>query len=421
MEIKRDKYLQKLINYMHMDMVKIITGIRRSGKSYLLGNIFVKYLKSINTKDDHIIYMQLDIFENVKYQNGHDLYYYIKSLIKDDDYYYILLDEVQYVSDFWMVLNSLRMIKNVDVYCTGSNSKFLSKDIATEFRGRSLEVHLMPLSFKEYISISKNDEREAYREYSTYGGLPFVLSLKSEIDKKDYLKKIFIETYIRDIKERANVRNEDDLEEIIDILSSSIGSFTNPNRLSEAFKSVKKEKGNEINKVIIKKYIDALEDSFIITSINKYDVKGKKYINTPKKYYFEDVGLRNARINFRQEENGHIMENIIFNELKYRGYDVDVGIVEINDKNKNGKYIRKQLETDFIATMGHKKYYIQSAYEMGTEEKRKQEFRSLRNINDSFKKFVIRYDNNTTYINDYGIINLGLFDFLLKEDCFSFD
>lgn len=421
MEIKRDIYLQKLINYMHTDMVKIITGIRRSGKSYLLGNIFVKYLKSINIKDDHIIYMQLDVFENAKYQNGQDLYYYIKSLIKEDGYYYVLLDEVQYVSDFWKVLNSLRTIKNVDVYCTGSNSKFLSKDIATEFRGRSFEIHLMPLSFKEYMSISKNDVMEAYREYSTYGGLPFVLSLKNETDKRDYLKKIFIETYIRDIKERANVRNEEDLEEIIDILSSSIGSFTNPNRLAEAFKSIKREKENEINKVIIKKYIDTLEDSFVITSINKYDVKGKKYINTPKKYYFEDVGLRNARINFRQEENGHIMENIIFNELKCRGYDVDVGIVEINDKNKNGNYVRKQLETDFIATMGHKKYYIQSAYEMETEEKREQEFRALRNIDDSFKKFVIRYDNNQTYINDYGIINLGLFDFLLNEDCFSFD
>ena len=421
MKIKRDRYLNKMIEHMHTDMVKIITGLRRVGKSYFLSNIFVEYLNSINVKDDHIIYLQLDVLENKKYRDEEYLYNMLKLMIKDEDYYYILLDEVQYVENFWEVLNSLRQIKNVDLYCTGSNSKFLSKDILTEFRGRSVEIHLMPISFKEYIDSFDMENKEAYDKYSLYGGLPYVINLKEDATKKEYLKNLYDEIYLKDIKERKKIKNDDDMQDILNVLSSSVGSFTNPQRLANTFKSLKKESENEINKVLIKNYIDALEDSFIIKSTNRYDIKGRKYINTPKKYYFEDIGLRNARINFRQEEDGHIMENIIYNELIYRGYNVDVGIVEVNDKNKNGGYVRKQLETDFIAMMGHKKYYIQSAYEMGTEEKREQEYRALKNIDDSFKKFVIRYDNNQTYINDYGIINLGLFDFLTNEDCFSFD
>lgn len=421
MQINRDAYLKRMIAHMHTDMVKIITGLRRVGKSYLLSNIFVEYLHSIGVKDDHIINLQLDLLENKKYHDEIYIYTSLKSMIKDDKYYYILLDEVQYVENFWEVLNSLRQIKNVDLYCTGSNSKFLSKDIATEFRGRSVEIHLMPLSFKEYFDTVDADIKDAYYDYSMYGGLPYVVNLKDDISKKEYLKNLFNEIYLKDIKEREKIKNDDDMNDILNVLSSSIGSFTNPQRLANTFHTLKKEKEGEINKVIIKKYIDALEDSFVIKSANRYDVKGKKYINTPKKYYFEDIGLRNARINFRQDEEGHLMENIIFNELITRGFSVDIGVVEVNEKQNNTKYLRKQLEVDFVVNLGHKKYYIQSAYEMGTSEKREQEYRSLREINDSFKKFVIRHDNNRTYINDYGIINLGFFDFLLNEDCFSFD
>lgn len=421
MQINRDAYLKRMIAHMHTDMVKIITGLRRVGKSYLLSNIFVEYLHSIGVKDDHIINLQLDLLENKKYHDEIYIYTSLKSMIKDDKYYYILLDEVQYVENFWEVLNSLRQIKNVDLYCTGSNSKFLSKDIATEFRGRSVEIHLMPLSFKEYFGTVDADIKDAYNDYSMYGGLPYVVNLKDDMSKKEYLKNLFNEIYLKDIKEREKIKNDDDMNDILNVLSSSIGSFTNPQRLANTFHTLKKEKEGEINKVIIKKYIDALEDSFVIKSANRYDVKGKKYINTPKKYYFEDIGLRNARINFRQDEEGHLMENIIFNELITRGFSVDIGVVEVNEKQNNTKYLRKQLEVDFVVNLGHKKYYIQSAYEMGTSEKREQEYRSLREINDSFKKFVIRHDNNRTYINDYGIINLGFFDFLLNEDCFSFD
>ena len=421
MNINRENYLKKLIVHMHTDMVKIITGLRRVGKSYFLSKIFVEYLHSIGVKDDHIINLQLDLLENKKYRDEEYIYNMLKSMIKDDKYYYILLDEVQYIENFWEVLNSLRQIKNVDLYCTGSNSKFLSKDIVTEFRGRSIEIHLMPVSFKEYVNAFDLDIKEAYNNYSLYGGLPYVVNLKDDMSKKEYLKSLFDEIYLKDIKEREKIKNDDDMQDILNVLSSSIGSFTNPQRLANTFQTVKKENKGDINKVLIKKYIDALEDSFIIKSTNRYDVKGKKYINTPKKYYFEDIGLRNARINFRQDEEGHIMENIIYNELIARGFSVDIGVVEVNEKQTNNKYSRKQLEVDFVVNLGHKKYYIQSAYEMSTDEKREQEFRSLRNINDSFKKFVIRYDNNRTYTNDYGIINLGFFDFLLNEDCFSFD
>ena len=418
MHITRDKYLEKIKAKMNNGLVKTITGIRRCGKSYLLHDIFIPYLKSINVDDAHVIYISLDELKNIELRETMNLYNYIIKSVVDEKNYYVIIDEVQLVDNFWEVLNSLLHYKNVDVYATGSNSKFLSKDIMTNFRGRSDEVRIHPLTFKEYIDTSSKEVAEAYGEYEIYGGMPGMVLLKDEKDKREYLTRLFKETYYKDIIERYKIKNLEIMDELLNVISSSVGSYTNANRLINTFNSKKKTK-TSIN--TINNYLEELIESFIISSADKYDIRGKNYINTPKKYYVEDIGLRNARLNFRQIERGYAMENIIYNELIARGYNVDVGIVEINEKNKDNKYVRKQLEVDFIVNLGRQKYYIQSAYDMSDENKRESEYRSLRQVNDSFKKFVIRHDNNRTYINDYGIINLGFFDFLLNEDCFNFD
>ncbi|MBR1455394.1 MAG: ATP-binding protein [Lachnospiraceae bacterium] len=418
MHITRDKYLEKIKAKMNNGLVKTITGIRRCGKSYLLHDIFIPYLKSINVDDAHVIYISLDELKNIELRETMNLYNYIIKSVVDEKNYYVIIDEVQLVDNFWEVLNSLLHYKNVDVYATGSNSKFLSKDIMTNFRGRSDEVRIHPLTFKEYIDTSSKEVAEAYGEYEIYGGMPGMVLLKDEKDKREYLTRLFKETYYKDIIERYKIKNLEIMDELLNVISSSVGSYTNANRLINTFNSKKKTK-TSIN--TINNYLEELIESFIISSADKYDIRGKNYINTPKKYYFEDIGLRNARLNFRQIERGYAMENIIYNELIARGYNVDVGMVEINEKNKDNKYVRKQLEVDFIVNLGRQKYYIQSAYDMSDENKRESEYRSLRQVNDSFKKFVIRHDNNRTYINDYGIINLGFFDFLLNEDCFNFD
>ena len=418
MHIARTRYLEAIKAKMNNGLVKTVTGIRRCGKSYLLHDVFIPYLKSINVDDKHIIYIPLDDLKNIELRQTMNLYNYIIKSVIDERNYYVIIDEVQLVDNFWEVLNSLLHYKNVDVYATGSNSKFLSKDIMTNFRGRSDEVRIHPLTFKEYIEISNKEVAEAYNEYEVYGGMPGMVLLKNEKEKREYLVRLFKEAYYKDIIERYKIKNIEIMDELLNVISSSVGSYTNANRLIDTFNTKKKTK-TSIN--TINNYLEELIESFIISSVDKYDIRGKNYINTPKKYYFEDIGLRNARLNFRQIERGYAMENIIYNELIARGYNVDVGIVEINEKNKNNKYVRKQLEVDFIVNLGHKKYYVQSAYDMSDETKRESEYRSLRHVNDSFKKFVIRHDNNRTYINDYGIINLGFFDFLLNEDCFSFD
>ena len=414
MEIKRDRYLQELIDRKHNGLIKIVSGIRRCGKSYLLFNIFKNHLKSQGIDEQHIISLQLDDIKNEEYLKGKKLYDYVCSLIVDDKMHYVILDEVQMVENFEMVLNSFLHIHNLDVYVTGSNAKFLSKDIVTEFRGRGDEIRIAPLTFAEFMSVyTGGDKYEAWNEYYTYGGLPAILERKTPKQKADYLINIFKETYINDIVERNKIENDLELEELLNILSSSIGSLTNPKKLYDTFKSVK---NSEITQPTIKSYLEYLEDAFIVNKSLRYDVKGRKYINTPYKYYFTDIGLRNARLNFRQQEENHIMENIIYNELLVRGYNVDVGVVEINEKNDKNGYDRKTLEVDFIANMGNKKYYIQSAYRMIDDEKIQQEKKSLLNINDSFKKIVIVKDRTMMNIDEQGIVTMDIFDFLLNPN-----
>lgn len=417
MEIKRSKYLDKMILRKHNNLIKIITGIRRCGKSYLLFKLFYDHLIDTGVNDTHIIKIALDAWENRELRNPDNLYNHIKKKIADNDIFYILLDEVQLVVHFEDVLNGLLHVKNCDIYVTGSNAKFLSKDIITEFRGRGDQIHIYPLSFSEFLSVYKGDKNEAWKEYIVYGGLPNITLINSDEHKKDYLTNLLKETYLTDIIERHNVRNDAELGELVNILASSIGSLTNPSKLVSTFKSVKKI---DISAHTIKSYFDYLEDSFLIESAMRYDVKGKKYINTPYKFYFTDIGLRNARLNFRQLEENHIMENILYNELKIRGYSVDIGVVVLNSRDSNGNSIRKQLEIDFICNRGDKKYYIQSAYRIDTEEKENQELQSLRNINDSFKKIIVIKDRNIISKDDNGFLRIGLFDFLLNEDSLDY-
>ena len=411
-EIKRDFYLNKLIKKDGNGLIKIITGIRRCGKSYLLGKIFYDYLLK-NNKKDHIIYIALDIKENEKLRDGNEFIKYIYSLIKDEDKYYILIDEIQLMSDFVSVLNSFLHKKNIEVYVTGSNAKLLSKDIVTEFRGRGDVIHIYPLSFKEYMSIYDGDKYEGYDNYSIYGGLPLTLSFDSENEKSKYLKDLFEETYLNDIIERNKVQNKDELDELLNVLSSSMGSLTNPYKLSNTFNS---EKNLKISDKTISKYIDYFIDAFIINKAERYNIRGKKYINTPYKYYFEDVGLRNARLNFRQLDDGHTMENIIFTELLRREYNVDIGVVELNEKDINGNNIKPQYEVDFVCNQGSKKIYIQSAYEIKNDLKEQQERKSLLNINDSFKKIIIINGYSKPRIDENGIITMGVLYFLLDEN-----
>lgn len=413
MEIRRDIYLNKLISKKHNGLIKVVTGMRRCGKSYLLFNLFKEYLVNEGVNENHIIEIAFDSFENKKYRDPEILFPYLMEKIADNEMYYVLLDEVQMLDDFESVLNSLGRKKNVDVYVTGSNAKFLSKDIITEFRGRGDEVHMYPLTYSEFMSVYDGDKQEGWRDYVLFGGIPLGLGFKTADQKSDFLKSLFEETYISDITGRNNIRNKAKLEELLNILSSAIGSLTNPSKLSATFKSVKNK---TISKDTIIKYIDYLKDSFLIDSAIRYDIKGKKYINTPSKYYFTDLGLRNARLNFRQVEETHAMENIIFNELKVRGYNVDVGVVVMNEVDKNGKKIRKQLEVDFVCNKGSKRIYIQSAYALPDKEKMEQEQRSLVNTGDGFKKIIITKDAVAPLYNDEGILVMSVFDFLLNPD-----
>lgn len=407
-EIKRDRYLEKLINRRENGLIKIVTGIRRCGKSYLLDPIYKNYLIENGVKEDHIIKIDLDERKNNKYLNPDVLDEYIRSMIVDKDIYYIILDEIQKVEDFESVLNGFLHIENLDVYVTGSNSKFLSSDIKTEFRGRGDEVRVLPLTFSEFVTAYEGGTEEAWEEYKIYGGLPRILSQRTEEQKSQYLKDLFERTYLSDIIERHNIQRIDVLDTLVNILASSIGSLTNPKKLSNTFIS-NSMKDVSIN--TITSYINYLEDSFLIKKVERYDVKGKKYISTPSKYYFADIGLRNARLNFRQQEEDHIMENIIYNELLYRGYNVDVGIVEIREKN-----IRKQTEVDFICNQADKRYYIQVALSLPTREKTLQEERPLMNINDNFKKIIIVKDGKKSWTTEEGILIIGLQEFLLNKD-----
>ena len=413
MEIRRDIYLNKLISKKHNGLIKVVTGMRRCGKSYLLFNLFKEYLVNEGVNENHIIEIAFDSFENRKYRDPEVLFPYLMEKIADNEMYYVLLDEVQMLDDFESVLNSLGRKKNVDVYVTGSNAKFLSKDIITEFRGRGDEVHMYPLTYSEFMSVYDGDKQEGWRDYVLFGGIPLVLGFETADQKSDFLKSLFEETYISDITGRNNIRNKAELEELLNILSSAIGSLTNPSKLSATFKSVKNK---TISKETIIKYIDYLKDSFLIDSAIRYDIKGKKYINTPSKYYFTDLGLRNARLNFRQVEETHAMENIIFNELKVRGYNVDIGVVVMNEVDKNGKKIRKQLEVDFVCNKGSKRFYIQSAYALPDKEKMEQEQRSLVNTGDGFKKIIITKDAVAPLYNDEGILVMSVYDFLLNPD-----
>jgi predicted AAA+ superfamily ATPase len=413
MEIKRDKYLQQLIESRQNGFIKVVTGIRRCGKSYLLNVLFYKYLLANGISEDHIIRIDLEDRLNKDLRNPDTMLHYVHNRIKDKELYYIIIDEVQLMDEFVDVLNSFRHIENADTYVTGSNSHFLSSDIPTEFRGRGETIHINPLSFSEFYSVKGGDKQEAWREYYTYGGLPLILSFDNEEKKINYLKNLFETVYLADIIERHKVKNENEMRELMLIIASSIGSPCNPTKLSNTFKSVKNV---NIGSQTISNYLSYLLDSFLLNKAIRYDIKGKKYINTLAKYYFADIGLRNAILDMRQQEETHIMENIIYNELIVRGYRVDVGMVEIKTLNKEGKWTRVQLEVDFIASLGSKKYYIQSAFSIPDREKEIQESRSLININDSFKKIIIVKDHIMPRRNEEGVLTIGLFDFLLNEN-----
>lgn len=409
----RDIYLNKLISRKENTMIKVVTGIRRSGKTFLLFNMYYDYLLSIGVKKEQIIKVALDVEENEVLRDKSELGKYIKEQIKNDKMYYILLDEIQLVEDFEQVLNSLNRYENLDIYVTGSNSKFLSTDILTEFRGRGDEVRVYPLSFKEYSGVYDGSLEEAWNNYFTYGGLPMILSLKTEEQKVNYLTNLFETTYVVDIIERNKLQKDNVLESIINMLASSIGSLTNPLKLARTFES---EGIKNVSDKTINTYINHLIDAFMINKAERYDVKGKKYISTPSKYYFTDVGLRNARLNFRQQEENHIMENIIYNELLVRGYNIDVGVVEHIVTDKVGKRQRKQLEVDFVCNQGNQRYYIQSALAIPDKEKMEQEQNSLTKINDSFKKIIVVKDNIKLWRNEEGITIIGLQEFLLNEN-----
>ncbi len=412
MEISRNYYLEQIKLRENNGMIKVITGVRRCGKSYLLFNIFKKSLLERGVPDNHIISIALDGIENEELREPHRLYDYIKSLLIDENQYYILLDEIQFVDRFHEVLNSLLRMENVDIYVTGSNSKFLSSDVLTEFRGRGDEIRVYPLSFSEYISVFDGTEEDAWIEYMTFGGLPRILSMQTDEQKSKYLTDLFKETYLKDIIERNGVRNSEELEELVNILASGIGTLTNPKKLENTFKTVSR---SDITDKTIKNYIDYLKDAFLVDIAIRYDIKGKKYINTPMKIYFSDPGLRNARLGFRQIEETHLMENIIYNELKRRGYSVDIGLIEIRE-DVNGQRMRKQLEVDFIAYKGNNKYYIQSAYSISDEMKKIQEERPLLNIPDSFKKIVVVGNYIKLKRDDMGITTMSIREFLKKEN-----
>lgn len=431
MEIKRDYYLNKLIRRKHNGLIKVITGVRRYGKSYLLNTLFYNHLLNNGIKKDHIIRFAFDSADDL-YLMGESMIKlqsekrkadpekfmaYIRSLLSDDGMYYLLLDEVQMLGTFETVLNSYLRKENVDVFVTGSNAKFLSSDIITEFAGRGDEIHMYPLSFSEFMSVFDGDKYEGLSQYMLYGGIPLVALRDTPQDKAALLENLFSEIYIRDIVQRNNVRNIGELEDLLNILSSAVGSLTNPEKLKNTFRSVKKSK---ITSTTIKKYLDYFEDSFLVESAHRYDIKGKAYIETPKKYYFSDLGLRNARLNFRQSEPTHAMENVIYNELRMRGYRVDVGVIPVTIKDETGKIVRRQLEVDFICNLGSRRYYIQSAYSIPDEAKRKQEIRPFTKIDDSFKKIVITRDIVPAQYDEDGILTMNVYDFLLNVDSLEY-
>ena len=414
MNIERPIYLQRLINRRHNGMIKIITGLRRSGKSYLLFTLFCQYLKEQGIDDSQIIKLDLENIYNERYRKPLPLLEYIGQRVTDTREYFILIDEIQLLDRFEEVLNTLLKNPQLDVYVTGSNARFLSKDVVTTFRGRGDELRIHPLSFSEYMSVKPDAPflETHLNEYVLLGGLPQTVTMPTEQQKKSYLQQLFSNTYLIDIKERYSIRNDDDLEELIDVMASSIGSLTNPQKIANTFRS---EKRSTITRDTVKTYLDYMQDAFLIERAVRYDIKGRKYIDTPAKYYFEDLGLRNVRLNFRQTEHTHLMENLIYNELRMRGYSVDVGQVTQNTKNANGKSERKQLEVDFVCNRGQDRIYIQSAYALPSEEKTKQELRSLEQIKDSFLKVVIVGGMQPTFRNDDGILILNIFDFLLNR------
>ena len=417
MEIKRDSYLEQLKIRKDNGMIKIITGIRRCGKSFLLFVLFKKYLLESGVDNDHIIEIALDGIENEELRDPKKCYQYIKDAMKYDQKYYLLLDEVQFMPRFEEVLNSLLRIGNIDVYVTGSNSKFLSSDIVTEFRGRGDEIRIYPLSFAEFYAAFHEDYDDAWEEYMTYGGLPQVAQFSVERQKAEYLKNIFSNVYIKDVVERNRIQNVDEIGTLVDTLASAIGAPTNPTKISNTFKS---ERGINYSNKTISNHIDYLAEAFLISKANRYDIKGRKYVGANLKYYFSDVGLRNARLNFRQQEPTHILENIVYNELLVRGYNVDVGIVDVFVKNSEGKRVHKQLEVDFVVNQGSQRYYIQVAYDMTSEEKQTQELNSFRNIPDSFKKIVIVNGTKKPWRNEEGFVIMGMKYFLLNEDSLEF-
>ena len=424
MEIRRDYYLEKLIKRKNNGLIKVVTGIRRCGKSFLLNNLFYHHLLESGVDTDHIIRFAFDSADDLhligesliqmnKEKRGADpekFTAYIRAKVADDGMYYLLLDEIQMLDCFEAVLNGYLRKENMDIFVTGSNAKLLSKDIATEFAGRGDEIHMYPLSFSEFMSVYRGDQYMGLSEYMLYGGIPLVVLRDDANDKATALENLFSEIYIRDICRRNRVRNVGELEDLLNILSSAIGSLTNPEKLKNTFKTAKKSR---ITSATIQKYLTFFEDSFLIESAQRYDIRGKAYIETPKKYYFSDLGLRNARINFRQFEQTHSMENVIYNELRMRGYHVDVGVVPIAEKDAEGKATRKQLEVDFVCNLGSSRYYIQSAYSLPDEAKRAQEIRPFRKIDDSFKKIIITKDVVPPYYDEYGILTLNIYDFLL--------
>ena len=413
MEAKRQAYINDLVIRKHNGMIKVVTGVRRSGKSYLLFKLFKKHLKQEGVPLSHIIEIQLDNRKYQELQNPDNCYRYVEEQINDKKMYYLLLDEVQLMEDFESVLNGFLHIENLDVYVTGSNSKFLSSDVITEFRGRGDEVRIYPLTFKELFEMKKSDFDDAWIEYQTFGGLPALLTMETDKQKTEYLDSLFRNVYLNDVLERNKIRNSDMLDDLVNVLASSIGALTNPTNIANTYSSVK---NSPCSHKTISVYIKYLEDAFLISSAGRYDIKGRKYIGSNKKYYFVDVGLRNARLGFKQQEPTHIMENIIYNELLVRGFKVDVGNVETNERNKDGVSIRKQLEVDFVANRGNERVYIQSAYQLPTEDKWKQERRPLRQIGDSFKKVIIMRENTKTWRDENGFVIMGLKDFLLSEN-----
>lgn len=414
MIIPRDRYLERLVARKHNGLIKIVTGMRRCGKSFLLFKLFREHLRTEGVPESHIIRIELDDRRNKRLRDPDTCLEYVTGLLKNDGMYYLLIDEVQFMAEFEDVLNSFLHIENLDTYVTGSNSRFLSTDIITEFRGRGDEIHVRPLSFAEYCAVYPEMAwDDAWNMYHTYGGLPYAVLLDKAEDKALYLKRLFREVYLKDIVERNKVHNSIQLGVLLDIISSGIGSLTNPRKLENTFKS---EGSISISAVTIKQYLDYFTDSFLVEKAERYDIKGKKYISTPQKYYFSDLGLRNARLNFRQQEETHIMENVIYNELRMRGYSVDVGVVEINERTPAGTYVRKQIEIDFVANKGSRRYYIQSAFALPSPEKSAQEERPLKNVPDSFKKIIVVKDNIMLRRDDNGITTIGLKQFLLDPD-----